>query len=92
MEEEPVSVTELAAFAETTENNEKPGEPREPGISGESGESGISGKSGKSGKPGTPAPTPEPDDFDLSDINVKPEMSREDIIAAAEAAAFNGES
>ena len=34
--------------------------------------------------------TPD-DDFDLSDISVKSAMSREDIIAAAEAAAFSGD-
>jgi len=45
----------------------------------------------------TPSPTPTkskeaPDEFDLSDITATPaEQSREDIIAAAEAAAFSGE-
>ena len=39
-----------------------------------------------------PAPTEEDDEFDLSDITATPaEESREDIIAAAEAAAFAGE-
>ena len=34
-------------------------------------------------------PTPQDDDFDLSDLSVKPkEKSREDIVAEAEAAAF----
>ncbi len=39
----------------------------------------------------TPAADGEPDEFDLSDITATPaEMSREDIIAAAEEAAFSG--
>jgi ribonuclease-3 len=47
-----------------------------------------------SSRQGNPAPhstlhTPQDDDFDLSDLSVKPkEKTREDIIAEAEAAAF----
>jgi ribonuclease-3 len=39
--------------------------------------------------PHSSLPTPQDDDFDLSDLSVKPkEKTREDIIAEAEAAAF----
>jgi ribonuclease-3 len=39
--------------------------------------------------PRSPLPNPQDDEFDLSDLSVKPkEKTREDIIAEAEAAAF----
>ncbi|MBR5686787.1 MAG: ribonuclease III [Prevotella sp.] len=86
MEEEPVSVTELGEINE-------PGEPRETGESEYSGESEKTGNSKEAGKTGkSREPDHHQDDFDLSDISVKlPQMSKEDIIAAAETAAFNGE-
>ena len=54
--------------------------------------SGVSDKSEESGPSENPEPSAEVDDFDLSDITHNPaEQSREDIIAAAEAAAYTEE-
>jgi len=46
-------------------------------------------KSGRKATAEKPAAEPQTDEFDLSDITANPgEMTKEDIIAAAEAAAF----
>ena len=66
----------------------KTGKTGKTGDSGKSGKTGDSGKAGDTGKPEKPASDPD-DEFDLSDITAQ-EQSREDIIAAAEAAAFSG--
>ena len=52
----------------------------------------VEEKRGVGEPPAVKEPVAKNDDFDLSDISAQPkEMSREDIIAAAEAAAFAGE-
>ena len=52
----------------------------------------VEEKRGVGEPPAIEEPAVKNDDFDLSDISAQPkEMSREDIIAAAEAAAFAGE-
>ena len=52
----------------------------------------VEEKRGVGEPPAVKEPAAKNDDFDLSDISAQPkEMSREDIIAAAEAAAFAGE-
>ena len=52
----------------------------------------VEEKRGVGEPPAVEEPAVKNDDFDLSDISAQPkEMSREDIIAAAEAAAFAGE-
>ena len=70
----------------------KPGAAGKSEISGKSVVSGVSDKSEESGPSENPDPSAEVDDFDLSDITHNPaEQSREDIIAAAEAAAYTEE-
>ena len=83
MEEEPVSVSELRDIVSAPE----------PEISDKSDVADKPEGSEMPEKPQKPETTESPkDDFDLSDITVKlPVMSREDIITAAETAAFNGD-
>ena len=66
-------------------------------VSPRSGESGVKSENTPAADfslqgnltPHSPLPTSQDDDFDLSDLSVKPkEKTREDIIAEAEAAAF----
>lgn len=86
MEEEPISVTELGEINEPDENRviEDVNETDNPEESKHLVGSRDSCSSGETDH--------HQDDFDLSDISVKlPQMSKEDIIAAAETAAFNGE-
>jgi ribonuclease-3 len=86
MEEEPISVTELGEINEPDESRviEDANETDNPEESEHLVDSRDSNSSGETDH--------HQDDFDLSDISVKlPQMSKEDIIAAAETAAFNGE-
>lgn len=92
MEEEPISVTELGEINEPDESRviedaNETDNPEESEHLMDSRDSNSSGETKTSGETDH-----HQDDFDLSDISVKlPQMSKEDIIAAAETAAFNGE-
>jgi len=92
MEEEPTMAAPDLEAAKTDFIIENANANENAGMSGMSGEPGKSREFGMSGKSGISEESEAPsdvDEFDLSDITHNPaEQSREDIIAAAEAAAY----